>query len=143
MRVRTLLLAAVLASATVALLPAAAACTYTPLVTAGGPNYPSDGAYVEEDCYGYSGTVRLTVTLPAAAGECVVPPLFVLGQQVPGTGVALCPGGAYEVDVPAFPDVGVVVCAGTLRCSIVSPNYLHWTCANLGPQSGQVTCSLV
>lgn len=127
--------------------PTTSACTYTPIVTIGGSSHPAEGIYLEDSCYFVSGTSRVTVEYAFATsvmGACqVVPPVFVLGQQVPGTGATYCtpavaPGsGQFVVDPGSYPDVGFEVCNYTADvpvisgCTIYSTYYVNWACEAL------------
>lgn len=120
--------------------PSAQACTPTPLVTVGGPSYPSDGLYLAEGCYWWTGTPTALVEVQLLAGVpgvCQpVPAVYVLGQPVPGTGTTHCtptvpPGVGVSEGVSPGPydDVGVAACSGGW-CPVVSTYWLNWACAS-------------
>ncbi|HEX2022890.1 MAG TPA: hypothetical protein VHH36_09245 [Candidatus Thermoplasmatota archaeon] len=111
-------------------LPAASACTYTAVVSVGGPAPPNDGVYLEEGCYfgGYGDTVDGQAGFDAATTCVFVPPVFVAGQQLPGTGRTYCVGtNPVGYTLVPIPDVGVVACAGG-RCAWVSTHYVQFAC---------------
>lgn len=84
-------------------------CDATPLVQIGGPtpiNGYREGAYIY-DCNLFLGAHMdqgAYVSGPGAGSVCqTVPPVFVLGEQVPGTGQQYCtpPIGSFYQSVPA------------------------------------------
>lgn len=142
MRAPATILALLAASVAFALVPSAAACTYTPIVTVDGPAYPAKGVYVEEGCFWGDGTPAETVTV--AQGTCV-PAVYVVGQLVPGTGS--CAGQSVTAYGVETPDVGVTVCAVHGWCATYfSTAYVNSVCegvlqADYGPYF-QATCTV-
>lgn len=141
-----------------ALAPAALAegCIRDPLVTVGAPAYPAPGAYGTLDCSATRGVpvVRVEIAHAIPAGSClVVPPVFVLGAPVPGTGEAHCPpGGApFVFETPwnaRLPDRGVAVC-GPASCASAGGGDAIALCAafvpvtlSVGVASVRVSCAI-
>lgn len=122
--------------------PAALAeeCVRDPLATVGGPAYPSPGAYATLGCSATPGApvVRVAIDHGLPAPSCVlVPGVFVLGSQVPGTGGAVCavPPGGFVFESPwnaPLPDRGVAVC-GPAACSGAGAGDANALCAALAP----------
>lgn len=134
-------LALLLAIVPLAAIPVASACTTVPILTLGGPGYPSEGVYYEEDCTpGQNDTATATVALNSASGPLVpqecedVESIFILGQQVPGTGTTHCTvdvGGPISVSEPVnVDDVGVATCLNRLgfTCTYTSTAFALLVC---------------
>lgn len=115
-------LALLLATFPLAAVPLAEAqCSTIAILTLGGPGYPSEGVYYEEDCTpGDNDQATATFELGSANGALVpqqcqpVEGVYVLGTQVPGTGTTHCTvaiGGPITVSQPInVDDVGVATC---------------------------------
>ena len=109
---RALLLAALLllpASLSLAA-PTASACTQTMLLTVGSASNPTLGVYAESNCYPFAAPAPRTLTVSFAP----------LG----GGPVAVVP-------IPAIPDEGLLVCAGT-ACVWLTPEYVAYRCDLVG-----------
>lgn len=123
-------------------LPAAVGqeCVRDPLVTLGGPSHPAPGAYATLGCSASPGApvVRIEIDHGLPAPSCVlVPGVFVLGSQVPGTGAPVCavPPGGFAFESPwnaPIPDRGVAVC-GPAACASAGAGDANALCAAFAP----------
>ncbi len=128
-----------------ALAPPAAAdgCARDGIVTVGSPGWPAPGTYATWECGAAPGHPVARAQLDVAGlgpFPCAdVPPAFVLGRPVPGTGALVCvPGtepGGVEVESPVSadaPDRGVGACAPDGECAEASVADANAACRDLG-----------
>lgn len=127
----------ILIAGAISILPTSAACTFTPIVSLDGTIPPSDGVYVQQGCHGdmwgYGAPAVSADASPQTVPTCaVIPAVFVLGTQVPGTGATACAPASAYAPASGLPDIGVIVCYSFAGCTWVSSDTLTYYCENLG-----------